>query len=139
MSTFDYFGESFERAEEFPAFAYAEFCEAIADGAEENSQQATGVALRLAVASVAEKDRQRFRAVSRKRNAKVNDWLQVFYDWTAAEAERPTGQPTDSSDGPEATPQTSESQPVASVTSLPEVEPTRGPRPDLALAISRSA
>jgi len=137
MSHFDYLGEKFERAEEFPAFAYAEFCEALADGAEENSQQATGVALRLAVACVADKDRQRFRAVSRAKNAKVEDWLKVFYNWSAAEADRPTGQPTGSSAGPEATPENSEPQPVASVTSLPD--PVQNPRPDLALAISRSA
>jgi len=137
MSHFDYLGEQFERADEFPAFAYAEFCEALADGAEENSQQATGVALRLALACVAKKDQQRFRAVSRAKNAKVEDWLKVFYNWSAAEADRPTGQPTDSSDGLEATPETSESLPVASVTSLPEPAPNS--RPDLALAISRSA
>lgn len=139
MSHFEYFGEQFERAEEFPAFAYAEFCEAMADDAEEDGAQATGVALRLAVASVAQKDQKRFRAVSRKNNAKVTDWLKVFYDWSAAEADRPTGQPTDSSDGREATTENSDSQPVASVTSLPEPEPAAIPRPDLALAISRSA
>jgi hypothetical protein len=45
---------------------------------------------------------RRFRKVSRQNRAKVEDWLKVFRDWTAEEAERPTGQPTDSSDGPEA-------------------------------------
>jgi hypothetical protein len=131
MSTFTYFGEEFSYAPEFPRFAYAEFCEALADGEEASSEQSTGAALRLAIQSVAEGDRKRFRLVSRKNNAKVDDWLVVFRDWTAAEAERPTGQPSDSADGQSDTEENSESKPVASVTSLPS-------RPDLALADSRT-
>jgi hypothetical protein len=70
-----YFGEEFTYAEEFPAFEYAEFQEALADDEEANNGRATGVALRLAVACVAEKDRGRFRKVSRENRAKVEDWL----------------------------------------------------------------
>jgi hypothetical protein len=132
MSTFTYFGEEFSYAPEFPRFAYAEFCEALADGEEASSEQSTGAALRLAIQSVAEGDRKRFRQVSRKHNAKVDDWLVVFRDWTADEAERPTGQPSDSADGQPDIAANSEQQHVASVTSLPE-------RPDLALARTRSA
>ena len=135
MSTFDYFGETFEYAPEFPHWEFAEFCETVADGEDSNSTRATGVALRLALASVAEKDRRRFREVSRKNRAKTEDWLVVFRDYTAEEAEGPTGRSTDSSDGPSATPVTSESEPVASVTPIASERPVRA---DLALAAARS-
>ena len=132
MSTFTYFGEEFTYADEFPVFEFAEFQEALADDEDSNSGRATGVALRLAVASVAPQDRGRFRKVSRAKRAKVEDWLAVFRDWTAEESERPTGQPTDSSDGPSVTEQPSAPEPVASVT------PVRLVRPDIALLESRS-
>ena len=137
MATFTYFGESFEYAEEFPAFEYAEFQEALSED-EVDDGRATGIALRLAVACVAEADRGRFRKVSRQKRAKVADWLAVFRDWTAEETERPTGLPTDFSDGQSVTAETSESQPIASVTSLTEPEKPRLVRPDLALAAARS-
>lgn len=132
MSSFTYFDQKFTYAEEFPRFAYAEFCEALADDAEANSDQATGAALRLAVYSVAEADRKRFRAVSRKNNARVEDWLTVFRDWTAEETERPTSLPSDSASGQSSTEANSEPPRVALVTSLPD-------RPDLELAAMRSA
>jgi hypothetical protein len=130
MSTFTYFGEEFTYAEEFPTFAYAEFCEVLSEDAASDSNVAMGAALRLAVASVAESDRKRFRLLSRKNNAKADDWLVVFRDWTAAEADRPTQQPSDSSAGQSDTEDSSAPRPVASVTPLP--------RPDLALADARS-
>jgi hypothetical protein len=133
MATFDYFGETFTFAEEFPAFEYAEFLEALSED-EVDDDHAVGVALRLAVACVAEADRGRFRKVSRQNRAKIPDWLRVYRDWTAEVTERPTGEPTDSSAGLDDTPKNSESEPVATVTSLPE----RPVRPDLALAAARS-
>ena len=133
MTSIDYFGESLEYAEDFPAFAWAEFQEAIDDGDDAQSQRSVGVALRLAVACVAEKDRGRFRKLSRQHNAKVEDWLKVAYGWMAAETERPTQQPTDSSDGLEVTRESSASEPVASVTELPK--PANGA---VALALARS-
>ena len=133
MTAIDYFGESLEYAEDFPAFAWAEFQEAIDDGDDAQSQRSVGVALRLAVACVAEKDRGRFRKLSRQHNAKVEDWLKVAYGWMAAETERPTQQPTDSSDGHEVTRESSASAPVASVTELPK--PANGA---VALALARS-
>lgn len=134
MATFTYMGEEFTYADEFPAFEYAEFAEACADGEDSESARATGVALRFAVGCVAEKDRARFRQVSRKSRAKVDDWLAVAWAWTVEESERPTGQPSDSSDGQPGTVEKSGSEPVASVTSLTE-RPVRG---DLALAAARS-
>lgn len=133
-ASFTYFGEEFAYAADFPVFEFAEFQEALADDVDSESGRATGVALRLAVACVAESDRTRFRKVSRQHRAKVEDWLIVFRDWTAEESERPTGQPTDSSAGLSTAEASSGSQPIASVTSIPE----RPARPDLALAITRS-
>lgn len=137
MPKFSYFDESFSYAEEFPAFEYAEFQEALAEDEVDNGR-ATGVALRLAMACVAEADRSRFRKVSRANRAKLDDWLKVFRDWTAEEAERPTGQPSDSSTGQENTPQSSATEPASSVSSQTESATVRPIRPDLALALSRS-
>jgi hypothetical protein len=132
-ATFDYFGESLEYAAEYPRFLFAEFCQVASEGEDATSTRSIGVALALAEACVAEKDRGRFRRLSRANNAGVENWIVIFQDWTAEEAERPTGPPTDSSDGPELTVVSSESQPDVSATSR------RAPRPDMALAISRSA
>jgi hypothetical protein len=137
-ATFIYFGEEFTYAEEFPAFEYAEFAEALADGEDSDSTRATGVALRFALGCVAGKDRARFRQVSRKNRAKSDDWMKVSAGWTVEETERPTGLPSDSSDGQPGTEENSGSQPVTSVTSLPEPEKPRLVRPDLALAAARS-
>ena len=137
MSTFTYFGEELAYSEEFPAFEYAEFQEALAED-EINDGRATGVALRLAVACVAEKDRGRFRKLSRQNRAKVEDWLRVFRDWTADEAERPTGQPTDSSDGPTSTQESSASEPVATVTPIGLTEEPKAENGAVALALARS-
>jgi len=137
MATFDYFGESFAYADEWPEFEEAEFHAARAD-LNLDPALATGYALRLALACVAEEDRGRFREVSRKNRAKMIDWIAVYRDYTATIAEVPTGEPTDSSAGLENTSQKSESQPIASVTSLTEPEKPRLVRPDLALAAARS-
>lgn len=136
MSGFTYFGEELTYADEFPSFEFAEFQEALAEDEVDNNR-ATGVALRLAVACVAEEDRGRFRKLSRQNRAKVEDWLRVFRDYASEEAERPTGQPSDSSTGPAATPESSASPPATSDSSEDDkVRPIRG---DLALALSRSA
>lgn len=131
--TFSYFGEDFSFAEEYPSFLEAEFHEA-RTREDLRPSDAIGYALRLAEACVAPDDRGRFKKVSRANNAKIEDWIVVYQSWTEVEAERPTGQPTDLSDGQSTTEQSSGSQPVASVTSLPE----RAPRADLQLAVTRS-
>jgi len=138
-ASFTYFGESFEYADEFPAFEYAEFAEALADGEDSESARATGVALRFALGCVAEKDRARFRRLSRTKRAKAEDWMKVSAGWTTEETERPTGLPSDSSGGQSETAESYESQPIASVTSLTkEPEEARPVRADLALAAARS-
>lgn len=136
MSTFDFHGETFTYADEFPAFAHAEFCEAMDDGEEVTSTRSTAVTLRLALASIAESDRSRFRRLCRRVQPPAGEVMGIFGGLLAVLSERPTGQPADSSDGLSSTPQNSGQEPVASVTSLPE---RPAPRPDLALAASRSA
>ena len=134
-TTFSYFDEIFSFAEEIDQFAVMEFAEALDNGVEAEGLRGLAVAWRLALGCVAEDDQERFRQVSRRNKAKADDYLVVFRDRLALDAERPTGAPSDSSSGPEPTVETSESQPVAGVTPLP-VAPAR---PDLALAASRSA
>ncbi|MGZ4617179.1 MAG: hypothetical protein ACXV3F_00315 [Frankiaceae bacterium] len=136
MSTFTYFGEEFTFAEEPPFFAEAEFFEML-ERDNVTPREAMATALRLAMACVAEKDRPRFRSVSRQHNAKSDDWLKVYNELIVGQSERPTGLPADSSDGHEETAQSSGSQPTASVTSQDET--VRPIRPDMALALSRSA
>jgi hypothetical protein len=133
MTAFDYFGESFQFSAEVDPFAITEFAEAMDDDVDSEGLRGIAVAWRLALSCVAEDDQKRFRTVSRKNKAKVVDYLAVFRDWTADATERPTGLPTDSSGGPELTVVNSESQPEPAATSK------RAPRPDMALAISRSA
>lgn len=134
-ATFTYFGETFTYAKVFPRFLYAEFLEKLQED-DVSNEQATGVALRLAIACVDEADRARWRKVSRQNNAELVDWMVVYRDWTAEVTERPTGLLTDSSAGHSPTPETSVSGPDATVTTLPTAKrPARG---DMGLAVSRS-
>jgi hypothetical protein len=133
MTAFDYFGESFEFSPEVDPFAITEFAEAMDDDVDSEGLRGIAVAWRLALSCVAEDDRKRFRSVSRKNKAKVIDYLAVFRDWTAEATERPTGLPTDSSDGPTLTVVNSGSQPEPEVSTEPTV------RADMRLAVSRSA
>jgi hypothetical protein len=129
MSTFDYFGESFRFSPEADTFAITELAEAMDDDVDSEGLRGIAVAWRLALSCVAEEDRKRFRTVSRQNRAKVPDYLVVFHYWTADVTERPTMQPSDSSDGPGLTVVRSESQP----------EPEVSTRDHMRLAISRSA
>ena len=137
MSTFTYFGEELAYATEWPEFEEAEFHAARAE-VDLDPAMATGYALRLALACVAESDRGRFRELSRKNRAKIADWVEVYRNFTAEAAERPTGEPTGSSDGLDSTPKNSESEPVASVTSLPVATEPRPANGAVALALARS-
>ena len=136
MPDFTYFGESFAYADELPYFAEAEFMEML-ERADVTPREATATALRLAKACVAPADLARFLAVSRKNNAKTDDWLNVYKGLVEGLAERPTGRPADSSAGRENTPQKSESTHTSAVSSHEET--VRPIRPDVALALKRSA
>jgi hypothetical protein len=129
MATFTYFGDELSYAEEFPAFEYAEFAEALAEDEIDNTR-ATGVALRLAAACVAETDRGVPAAVpaapgqGRRLAAGLpglDGGRRRAPYWAA---HRLLGWATD-------TQRTSDSEPVASVTPISQERPARG---DLALA-----
>jgi hypothetical protein len=132
MSVFTYFDEEFAFSPEVDPFAITEFAEAMDDDVDSEGLRGIAVAWRLALSCVAEDDRKRFRSVSRKNKAKAIDYLAVFRDWTAEVTERPTGSPTDSSDGRALTVVSSESQPEPEAST----PPVRG---DMLLAVSRSA
>lgn len=143
---FEYFGEKFAYVEEFPHFAQAEFFMAVAED-DVTLAEATAMALRFALACVAEKDRARFRKVSRARNAQAADWMKVFQGRLTAETGRPTTRPGDSSPGPQTAPPSSgtpsaagsaPTPPAASVTSLPAQAAKRRPRGDMGLVVARS-
>lgn len=132
---FEYFGEKFHYSAEFPRFAFAEMQEAIADDVDDQSVRGIGVALRCAVLCVAEKERPKFRQVSRANNAEVPDWLTVIYDRVAVGVGVPTQGRAGYFGGPSSTEQKSESQPDAGATSTVVAMPVRG---DLALGARRS-
>lgn len=141
LATFDYYGETLHYAQEWPHFEWTEFQMELAED-DVSEARARGVALRTAIACIDPVDRGKFRTLSRKHHAQLDDWMKVLKDWTAAEAGRPTGLSTDTSDGHASTSESSASQPVASVTSLPAVPAKaakRPPRGDLGLAVARSA
>lgn len=134
-TTFSYFGEQFVYAEEIDQFAVTEFAEALDNGIEAEGLRGLAVAWRLALGCVDDADQERFRQVSRRNRAKADDYLVVFRDRLALDAERPTGAPSDSSSGPAPIKETSESRPDGGATPPPAVPA----RPDLALGVSRSA
>lgn len=139
MPEFTYFGESFRFSESVDPFAITEFAELLEDSESEAQLRGFAVTWRLALSCVAEEDQARFRQVSRKNKATAQAYMQVFREWTADESERPTTRPSDSSDGPSVTPLKSETLPDDAVTSQTERPPVRVVRPDLALALARSA
>lgn len=128
MSTFEFLGQEFSYAEESPyeSYAWLEFCAVMAAGDEVDSREANAAARGMALASVAKSDLPRFLRLCRKENPPITEFMEIAQKWGSEVAERPTSQPTDSSDGQPSTPETSESKPVASVTSLPKQdEPQR--------------
>jgi hypothetical protein len=136
MSAFDFLGQEFEYAAESPydSYAWLEFCDVMASGEDVDAREANAAALRMALASVAKSDRARFQRLCRKENPPIREFMQIAQGWVSAAAERPTGLPIDSVSGPSETEESSGSQPVASVTELPE----RPVRADLQLALARS-
>lgn len=144
---FRYFGEIFRYAPVFPQFELDEFHMLRAEDDVDESL-ARGKALATALACVHEADRARFRQVSRKNRAQLSDWIVVIQKYTAAEADRPTSLPADSTDGhsndqPSSATQSdsgsASTQPEASVTPLPTARAAkRAPRGDMAACVARS-
>ncbi len=100
MASVAFFGEDFGLAGEMSEFALLEFAEAAADGEDGDSMQGMAAILRLLRDCITPEDWPRFRKVARSNRAKSSDLLPVIQATMTAVAERPTGLPSDSSDGP---------------------------------------
>lgn len=99
VKTHTLFGETFELEDEPSEFAQAEFASAIVGGVPEGSSDALGAIFLLTLSCIVEKDQTRFKAVCRKNRAKVEDLTAVLQVVKNGVADRPTGLPSDSSDG----------------------------------------
>lgn len=143
--TVEFFGETYALSGEVSEFGLLEFAEAAADGQDGDTMQGMASIMRLLRECVAEKDAVEtyvddmgetqtkvvaygwghFKAAARSNRATVQDHLMpVIQKAFEAQADRPTGRPSDSSDGPRSIEPKSESS--ADV----KVSPFRG-RPDL--------
>ena len=135
MTSVEFFGEQFALNAEVSEFALMEFAEAAADGVDADAMAGMAAMMRLIKECVVAADVARFLKSARKNRAKSTDLIPVLEATFQQVTERPTGLPSDSSDG----------QPVivpSSVVSADDrgLERLSG-RPDLQLAVlhARSA
>jgi len=117
-------------------FALMEFATAANEGADGDTSAGMASLYRLVLDCLDPEDVGKFKTLARKNRAKAADIMPVIEATFAAVAERPTGQPVDSSDGlpPTIIEGNFESKPAAKG-SLEEALPGR---PDLQLAVIRS-
>ncbi|GAC1374662.1 MAG: hypothetical protein NVSMB4_02350 [Acidimicrobiales bacterium] len=137
MATADFFGTTLRlNSEGVSEFALMEFATAANEGQDGDTSQGMASLYRLVVDCVHPEDVGKFKATARKNRAKAADLMPLVEATFAAVAERPTGQPADSTDGlpPVSTEASSESKHAAK-DSLEEVLPGR---PDLQLAVLRA-
>ena len=100
MSAVPFFGEQFDLNPEPSEYALMEFAEAAADGVDGDTMQGLAAMMRLVTECIDVKDRSRFRVLARKSKAGADDLTKVIQAAFKQETERPTGRPSDSSDGP---------------------------------------
>jgi len=117
-------GESFHLVDEPSEFAFLEFAEASED-IDSSKLAALAAVMRLLRETIADQDWARFRASARKNKAKIEDLLPVLVSVFIGGDVRPTGRPSGSSDGSEATGASSEDGVSSEALSL------LGGRPDL--------
>jgi hypothetical protein len=141
----EFFGEQFALSDSVSEFALLEFAEAASDGQDGDTMEGLASMLRLikeCVARDAVLDEQgvvithgldRFLSLARRNRAGAKDLIPVLQVVFGAKTERPTGRPSDLSDGPDVT--GSSSMPSADV----KVANRFDGRPDLRLALSRVA
>lgn len=129
-------GETFNLAESPSEFAILEFAEAASAGEDSGTLQGMASLLRLAVEIIAEPERDRFRQLCRRERATTDELVELLLGKLGGDAERPTVQPSDSTDGQGST------EPKSEPNSDANDSPTDGPvkldltgRPDLALAV----
>lgn len=131
--TVEFFGESFDLNDSVSEFALMEFSLAADEGQDGDTRQGLASILRLVRECVAPGEWVRFRDTARKNRAGAEDLVPILTATFQQETGRPTGGSSDSSDGPNATPQKSGS---SSGDKVAEMFPGR---PDKQLGILRSA
>ena len=99
MGTVEFFGESFGLNAEVSEFALMEFAEAASDGIDADAMAGMAAMMRLIKACVIEADAARFLKSARKNRASSTDLIPVLEATFGQVTERPTGLPSDSSDG----------------------------------------
>jgi hypothetical protein len=99
MGSVEFFGEQFDLNTEVSEFALMEFAEAAADGLDADMMAGMAAMLRLVKECVVSADVARFVKSARKNRASSTDLLPVIQATFKATTERPTSQPSDSSDG----------------------------------------
>jgi hypothetical protein len=99
MTSVEFFGESFDLNAEVSEFALMEFAEAAADGLDANAMAGMAAMMRLIKECVVTDDVARFLKSARKNRASSKDLLPILKAMFQQVTERPTGLPSDSSDG----------------------------------------
>lgn len=102
MADVEFFGEKLKlHPQGASAFAFMEFGEAATAGADADSFGGIGVQLRLIDSGLADEEQvAKFRQLARKNRAESEHLLPLVKAVVGAMSERPTSQPSDSSDGP---------------------------------------
>ena len=99
MASVEFFGEQFDLNETVSEFALMEFAEAAADGLDANAMAGMAAMMRLIKECVVKADVPRFLKSARKNRAGSEDLLPILKATFEQVTERPTGLPSDSSDG----------------------------------------
>jgi hypothetical protein len=131
-STVDFFGETFTLNPDVSEFALLEFAEAAADGQDGDTMQGLASMMRLVKECISDDDRSRFLVSCRKNRAGAAALTEVISAAFTSKTERPTGRPSDSSDGPKVIEQKSEAKPVVNISRF-------AGRPDIQLGLQREA
>lgn len=129
----DFYGEKIRlNPDGISEFALMEFAEAASGDMDADGMTGMAVMLRTVCDGIYEKDRPKFRSLARKNRATSGDLTPLLKAVFEGQGEHPTGLPSDSTDGQEATERKSEQSSGAKVTAL---YPSR---PDMAMGILRS-
>jgi hypothetical protein len=135
MTSIEFFGEQFDLNAEVSEFALMEFAEVAADGVDAEMMEGLAAMMRLVKECIIAADVSRFLKTARKNRAASKELLPILEATFNATTERPTSQPSDSSDG------LSVIEPSSVVNSADKGLERLNGRPDLQLAVlhSRSA
>jgi hypothetical protein len=135
MASVEFFGEQFGLNAEVSEFSLMEFAEAAADGLDANAMAGMAAMMRLIKECIVTDDVSRFLKSARKNRAGSEDLIPILKATFEQVTERPTGLPSDSSDGQSAT------VPSSVVSAVDKGLERLAGRPDLQLAVlhSRSA